>query len=314
MIYVPSPQVVLKVFSMADLAQPKPSAQPIAPSFTIPWTWLGAVPFFAFIGAFLFWPAVSIVIQSFFDQQRRFTIQNLLDLSQPFVANAYIYTIQVSLASALAGGILGFLLAYAVTVGALPRSIRSALLTFSGVASNFAGIPLAFAFIATIGQLGVITQGLKAIGINLYPAFSLYTFWGLVLTYTYFQIPLMVLIMAPAFDGLRREWSEAAQNLGATSWQYWRYVALPILTPSILGTMVLLFGNAFGAQATAFALTGGASGGQVITILIGSQLSGDSLANPGIGNAMAFGMIAIMSLTIGIYTWLQRQSERWVRS
>jgi putative spermidine/putrescine transport system permease protein len=89
---------------------------------------------------------------------------------------------------------------------------------------------------------------------------------------------------------------------------------MPILTPSILGTMVLLFGNAFGAQATAFALTGGASGGQVITILIGSQLSGDSLANPGIGNAMAFGMIAIMSLTIGIYTWLQRQSERWVRS
>ena len=131
--------------------------------------------------------------------------------------------------------------------------------------------------------------------------------------YIYFQIPLMVLIMAPAFEGMRREWREAAESLGANGWQYWRYVGLPILLPSILGTTVLLFGNTFGAHATAFQLTGG-SQGNVVTILIGAQISSDALANPGLGNALALGMIVIMGVSIGLYTWLQRLSARWLRS
>ena len=156
--------------------------------------------------------------------------------------------------------------------------IRSFLLTFSGIASNFAGMPLAFAFIATLGVLGLITQWLKSHWhLDLPVGFNLYSFWGLTLTYIYFQLPLMVLIMAPALDALKHEWREAAENLGATSGQYWRYIALPILLPSLLGTMALLFGNAFGAQATAFALTGG-GGNQVVTILIGAQINSDALS------------------------------------
>jgi putative spermidine/putrescine transport system permease protein len=275
------------------------------------WAWLGVLPFFAFIGAFLLWPAVSIVVNSFLDADGRPTLQNIADLSQPFIVASYTYTVQLSAITALLGGLAGFLLAYAVTVGNLPRWVRAALMSFSGVASNFAGIPLAFAFIATLGQLGLVTRWLKAVGIGLYPSFSLYSFWGLAITYVYFQIPLMVLIMAPALDAMRRDWREAAESLGATGWQYWRYVGLPILLPSILGTTVLLFGNAFGAHATAFALTGGGSQTSVVTILIGSQLSSDAFSNPGLGNALAFGMIVIMAITIGVYSWLQRLAERW---
>jgi len=207
--------------------------------------------------------------------------------------------------------LLGFLLAYALTLGKLPEGIRSLMLTFSGVASNFAGVPLAFAFVATLGQLGVVTQALRSIGISIYPTFSLYSFWGLTITYVYFQIPLMVLIMVPALDGLRTEWREAAESLGATPLQYWRHIALPILLPSILGTMALLFGNAFGAHATAFALTGGGTKGTVVTLLIGAQLSSDALSNPGLGNALALGMIVIMLITIGIYSWMRQLAERW---
>jgi putative spermidine/putrescine transport system permease protein len=275
------------------------------------WSWLGLLPFFAFVGAFLFYPSASIIVQTFRDQAGNLTLANLAALNQPFIIAAYRYSLLLSLVTALGGGLLGFLMAYAVTVGGLPRPLRAALLTFSGVASNFAGIPLAFAFIATLGQLGLVTQALRSVGIALYPGFSLYSFWGLCLVYLYFQIPLMILIMAPALDGLRREWREAAANLGASDWQYWRYVGLPVLLPSILGTVALLFGNAFGAHATAFALTGGGSQGNVVTILIGAQLSSDALANPGLGNALAFGMIVIMSITIGIYAICQRLAERW---
>ena len=291
----------------AETQRPPTTRMLIRPSLA----WLGVVPFFAFVAAFLFFPAFSIVVQTFFDQARNLTLQNVRDLNQPFIISSYVYTIELSAVTALIGGLLGFLLAYAVTIGRLPEGVRGALLTFSGVASNFAGVPLAFAFIATLGQLGLVTQALKAIGIPLYPRFSLYSFWGLAITYVYFQIPLMVLIMTPALDGLKREWREAADNLGANAGQYWRYIALPVLLPSILGTMALLFGNAFGAHATAFALTGGGSQGNVVTILIGAQLSSDALSNPGLGNALAFGMIVIMVITIGLYSWMRRLSERW---
>jgi len=158
----------------------------------------------------------------------------------------------------------------------------------------------------------MLTNWLRALGYNPYfHGFTLYTFWGLSLVYLYFQFPLMVLIIAPAIDGLRREWLEASENLGASSFQYWRYVAFPILLPSILGSMVLLFGNSFGAYATAFALTGGQI--NLVTIVIGSQLRGDVLGDQGLGYALTLGMVVIMAVAIAGYTILQRRTERWLK-
>ncbi len=128
----------------------------------------------------------------------------------------------------------------------------------------------------------------------------------------YFQFPLMVLIIAPALEGLRKEWREAAENMGASPRQYWQHVAMPILAPSILGTMILLFGNSFGAQATAFQLTGGTL--NIVTLVISSQIRGDVLHNPGLGYAMAMGMVVIMAISITLYSLLQRRAERWLRA
>jgi putative spermidine/putrescine transport system permease protein len=196
-------------------------------------------------------------------------------------------------------------------MGGLSRRLRSSTTTFSGVASNFAGVPLAAAFIFTLGRVGVVTTMFKGAGVDLYRSgFSLYSFTGLTLVYMFFQIPLMVLVMLPVLDGLKPAWREAAENLGASSPQYWRHVALPVMLPSILGTMILLFGNAFGAHATAYALTGGMF--TLATLLIGQQISGDVLHNPGLGYAVAMGMIFIMAFSILVYSVLQRRSERWL--
>jgi putative spermidine/putrescine transport system permease protein len=241
-------------------------------------------------------------------------LENVKELfTQKYILDSYILSIKISAVTALGGGIFGFLLAYSVTVGGLPKSLRSALITFSGVASNFAGVPLAFAFVATLGRTGFITVVLKDVfNLNIYQTgFNLYSFLGLSLTYMYFQFPLMVLVMAPALDGLKREWREAAENLGATTFQYWTRVAMPVLLPSILGSMILLFGNAFGAYATAYALTGGRL--PIITIQIGAQVRGDVLHNPGLGNAMAMGMVVIMAVSLAGYSWLQGKTERWLR-
>ena len=276
--------------------------------------WLGVVPFFLFALLFLILPSARILAGSFFGSSGEFTLNNYVELfTVPTIVHAYKLSIQISAVTAIGGGIFGFLLAYAVTLGGLPKPVRSILITFSGVASNFAGVPLAFAFIATLGRVGFVTTILKDVfGINIYQTgFNLYSFAGLSLVYMYFQFPLMVLIMAPALDGLKREWREAAENLGATTFQYWTRIALPVLFPSILGAMILLFGNAFGAYATAYALTGGRL--EIVTIQIGAQIRGDVFHNPGLGYAMAMGMVVIMAISLAGYSWLQSKTERWLR-
>jgi putative spermidine/putrescine transport system permease protein len=198
-------------------------------------------------------------------------------------------------------------------MGGLPKAVRSGVLTFSGVASNFAGVPLAFAFIATMGRVGTVTVLLKTFfGVSLYDhGFNLYSFWGLSLVYLYFQLPLMVLIITPALDGVKKEWREASQSLGASKFQYWTRVALPILTPPLLSSVILLFGNAFGAYATAYALTGGLL--NLVPILIGAQIAGDVLHDPNLGYALAFGMVVVMTACIIAYSLLQKRASRWLR-
>ena len=287
-------------------------ARPARPKFS--WAWLGVMPFFLFTFLFLLYPSSTIVIRSFQDSETgKFTLQNILALfKSPYIIGAYWISIKISLITSLGGALFGFLLAYSAIRGNMPRFIRVSLLTFCGVASNFAGVPLAFAFIALLSPTGLLIGWMKLFGFNPYfHGFTLYTFWGLSLVYMYFQFPLMVLIIAPAIDGLRREWQEASENLGASSTQYWRHVAFPILLPSLMGTTILLFGNAFGAFATAQALTGGQI--NLVTIVIGSELRGDVLGNQGVGYALALGMVVIMALAIAGYTILQRRTERWLR-
>nr|WP_062206906.1 ABC transporter permease subunit [Aureimonas sp. AU12] len=275
--------------------------------------WLGVVPFFLFALLFLVGPTLYLIVGAFQDPAGNLTLANLVALAQPQILAAYWISIRISLASAALGAVIGFFLAYAIVHGNLPGWIRPAIVTFSGVASNFAGIPLAFAFLATLGRLGLVTVFLnEAFGINLYRmGFNLLSFWGLTLTYLYFQIPLMVLIIAPALDGLKREWREASSILGASNWQYWRMVALPVLFPSLLGCFLLLFANAFGAIATAYALTG--SSLNIVPILLYAQIRGDVLYNPNLGYALAFGMIVITGCSNILYIWLRSRAERWLR-
>ena len=288
-----------------------PAARPVRRRFG--WGWLGIVPFLLFAFLFLIAPTAYLVVGSFQNAKGALTLENFQQLFSPAIVATYGNSIEISLVTALAGGIFGFLLAYAVISGGLPGILRSALMTFSGVASNFAGVPLALAFIFTLGRVGLFTIFMRTVlGVDLYAGdFSLYTKLGLEIVYLYFQFPLMVLIIAPAIDGLKKDWREAAENMGASSFQYWRHVALPILMPSLLGTMILLFGNSFGAQATAYQLTGGFI--DIVTIAISRQMRGDVLYDPNLGYALAMGMVVIMAISITAYSLLQRRSERWLK-
>jgi putative spermidine/putrescine transport system permease protein len=304
---------------MAPLADPVSGSA--AANFRPPRAWwpelsfgqvLGIAPFVIFAALFLVVPTINLVASAFFDEDGHLTLQNILDLGQPLILRAYWTSIKVSASSAALGAAFGLIVALAVIRGNLPGWLRSTLMTFSGVASNFAGIPLAFAFVATLGRLGMITLLLKFVGVDIYRSgFNLLSFWGLTVTYLYFQIPLMILIIAPAVDGLKKEWNEAAATLGATPMQFWRYIGLPVLWPNLLGTLSLLFANAFGAVATAYALTG--SSLNIVPILLYAQISGDVLHSPGLGAALALGMVVITGLANVIYLIVRTRAEKWLK-
>jgi putative spermidine/putrescine transport system permease protein len=278
----------------------------------VSFVWLPTVPFFAYAIAFLFLPAGSVLVGAFKSKTGAWTFSNITTLFHEPYIRAYKTSVEVSAVTAFLGVVIGLGIAYSAIREGTPRGIRSMLTTFSGVAANFGGIPLAFAFIATFGTIGVVTTFLRDhFGYDFSQHVSLFTKTGVEFVYLYFQIPLMILVISPAIDGLRREWREAASNLGANSFQFWRYVGLPVLMPSFLGAFILLFGNAFAAYATAYSLTTGTI--PLVPLYIGSYYTGNVLDNPHLAQAMAFGMFVVLAVMMVIYIPLQRRSARWAK-
>jgi len=274
------------------------------------------LPFFVVVGVFFFLPAGVLFFDAFRitdpdTQVTRFGLDNLEQASKGGYRTAFMGSIKLSVVTAVLGAVLGLLLAQAVVTARRGNLLRRLVLTASGVLANFGGVPLAFAFIATIGNAGVITALLKdAFGYDL--GSSLYSFSGLALVYLYFLVPLMVLVIVPALDGLRPQWHEAAENLGATRWQYWRHVGGPILAPPVVGATMLLFCSAFAAFATAAAMVG--STVPLVTLQISDVLSGNVLAGQeNVGKALGLGMVAVIAVVMTVYVLVQRRTSRWFR-
>jgi putative spermidine/putrescine transport system permease protein len=232
-------------------------------------------------------------------------------ITQGAYRRAYLGSLQLSLITAVIGAVLGLVLAIAILRAKRGRLLRRLVLTASGVLANFGGIPLAFAFLATIGTQGVLTVLLQdTLGLGL-GGFRLASMTGLALVYLYFLIPLMVLTIIPALEALRPQWREAADNLGASGWQYWRYVGGPVLAPPVIGATMLLFASAFAAYATAKALVG--SSLPLVTLQIANALSSNvTVGSDSLGKALALGMVVLIGVVMAFYAWVQRRTRRWL--
>jgi putative spermidine/putrescine transport system permease protein len=274
-------------------------------------SWLGSIPFFAYVVAFLLLPTAIVALEAFQDRSGGFTLSNLSTLTQDFRVTAFINSIELSAVTAVIGALVGALLAYVIATGRSDGLLRRMATAACGVLAQFGGVTLAFAFIATIGQAGLVTVALANWGINLDTGW-LFDMPGLMLVYTYFQIPLMVLVFLPALDGIRPQWREATSSLGGTTWDYWRHVAFPLLTPPFLGATLLLFANAFSAYATAAALV--SQGGIIVPLQIRTALTSEVvLGQENVGKALALGMIVVVAIVMSLYAWFQRRSARWLR-
>ncbi|MEV0902776.1 ABC transporter permease subunit [Actinoplanes sp. NPDC049802] len=274
---------------------------------------LGAVPFFAFVTIFLIIPTLTVVIGAFTgDGGRGFTPANVRALADDHILAAFGRSITLSAASAVIGAVLGAVLAYALVTARPHGLLRRVVTAAAGVLAQFGGVTLAFAFLATIGLSGFVTLWLQEHGLDPYArGVWLFELPGLTLVYTYFQIPLMVIVFLPALDGIRPQWREATDSLGGNTWHYWTRVAGPLLAPAFLGSALLLFANAFSAYATAAALV--SQGSPIVPLQIRGALTSEVvLGQANLGKAMALGMVVVVAVVMTLYSLLESRTAKWL--
>ncbi|ODA49055.1 ABC transporter permease [Vibrio parahaemolyticus] len=262
--------------------------------------WL--VPFALFFYLFQLAPMIWVLFNSFI-YDGEFALDNYIEvLDSAFMLQAFGNSLWLSVWSSIFGLAIATLL-----VSSLRRvnsKLRDAVIAFTNMSSNFAGVPLSFAFIIILGTNGAITLLLKQYG--LLGDFDLYGKWGLLAIYIYFQIPLAVLLLYPAFDALSDDWQATAALLGARTALYWAKVALPVLSPALFGTFIILIANAIGAYASVYALTSGNY--NVITIRIASLVSGDLFLEPNLAAAISVILMALLAFITVINQWLIAKS------
>lgn len=271
---------------------------------------LFTLPFAVFFIAFQLAPLAWVAVSSFYsDTYEAWGFDNYSDiLTSPFYLQAMKYSLDISVWSSLYGLLIALVGSYSLRqLG--PTKLHDFVMSFTNMTSNFAGVPLAFAFVILLGLNGTLTLILRKYG--LMEAFNLYSKDGLIVLYTYFQIPLGVLLLYPAFDGLREDWKESAALLGAGKWRFWRYIGLPVMAPALMGTFVILLANALGAYATVYALTTGNF--NVVPVRIAALVSGDISLDPNMGSALAILLVILMAFITLIHQWLLRRSYLNVR-
>ncbi len=273
---------------------------------------VGLLPFLLYLVIFLLIPTVTVVVGAFVDKGS-FSLTNISALGTSTLLHTLWRSVVLSGTTAVIGAVLGALLAYLVVTRPATSLLRRVVTALSGVLAQVGGVFLAFAFIATLGFSGVLTVAMRdAFGIDLFGSGWLFGLRGLILVYTYFQIPLMVIVFLPALEGIRPQWREAAVNLGATTWQYWTRVAVPLLRPAFLGAMLLLFANAFAAYATAAALV--SQGNPIVPLFIRAALTSEViLGRQNLAFALAFEMIIVVAVLMTAYALLLRRTSRWLR-
>ena len=300
--------------SVAVLEQ-SPSLGPAARSRrgTLRGPWVGILPFALYVLLFLGLPLYEVLYGAITTSGGSLTWYNFNQTFHEPYTSDFVSSLKLSLETAAIGGFFGMWLACAVVTSSPRNPLRRIVGSGSAVLAYFAGVPLAFTWIALLGRFGELTKILQHIGINLNnTSFTISSLTGVELAYVSFQVPLMVLLVTPALEGLRAEWREAATGLGASTFQYVRHVAAPVLAPAVIGAVLLLFGNAFAAYATAYALVGDTV--QLVPGTIQNLMSGNVLVDENqVGLALGVEMIVVIAFIMVGYALLQRRAGRWLQ-
>lgn len=259
--------------------------------------WL--TPFLLLVLLFFLVPLLYMLITSFSNSEGFTLAQYKSVLTNMYILQGFKNSLTLSVISAVIALVVTLFAVYAIMHFSQP--VREKILILTNLTSNFSGIPLAFAFIVLLGNSGLFTLLFDKWEIGALSSFSLYSWSGLLLIYIYFQLPLALMLLYPIYDGIQQQWKEAAALLGASTLQFWLKVGIPVMLPGIVGTFSVLFANAMGAYASAYALTN--SNYNLVAIRIGALIKGDIFAQPELASAIAVLLAVTMVTAMLISEW-----------
>jgi len=266
--------------------------------------WLS--PFLVLVLLFFLVPLLYMLITSFQNSDGFTLAQYQTVLTNDYILQGFTNSITLSVISAVIALMVTLFAVYAIMRFSEP--VREKILILTNLTSNFSGIPLAFAFIVLLGNSGLFTLLFDKWGIDTFSSFSLYSWGGLLLIYIYFQLPLALMLLYPIYDGIQQQWKDAAALLGASTWQFWMKIGIPVMLPGIVGTFSVLFANAMGAYASAYALT--SSNYNLVAIRIGSLIKGDIFAQPELASAIAVILAVTMVTAMLLSEWSISKTRR----
>lgn len=255
------------------------------------------VAIFYYVFLFQILPFIWIIINSFYIEDVGFGLDNFEKiLNSKFYKNSFLISLKISLTSSVISLFIATVGGYSIYKLSSTK-ISKIFLSFNTMVSNFTGVALAFAFIILMGSQGVFNVLIRNLFGNEY-VINLNSAIGINIVYLYFQIPLAILLMYPAFKLLDERIKEANLMLGGSSFRYWFKIGIVLLMPALLGVFVILFANAIGAYATIYALTTGNF--NVIPIRIASLIAGDLTLNPYLASALALLMVFVIVILSAI--------------
>lgn len=265
--------------------------------------------FLLFVLAFMAIPVVRLISSALTAQKTgSFSFENFEKIfTSAYYGQSFANSVLLSLQSSVYGIVIALFCSYAIT-RFVSEKTQSNLLVIVNMTSNFAGLPLGFALTLMLGSTGMFVILLQQMGLDISQSFSIYSVQGLVIAYTYFQVPLGIMLLYPIYRGIREDWKEAAAILGASNPQFWTRIGIPAILPSVLSTFTVLFANAMGAYATAYYLV--SSGYNIVPIRISALMSGDVRTKPELGSALAITLALVLIVAMLLNDWASRVAAR----
>ncbi|MEO5589085.1 MAG: iron ABC transporter permease [Gemmatimonadaceae bacterium] len=256
-------------------------------------TWIIAAPVLALLVWAVVLPNVSVVVGSFgngLDNWREF-------MASPTDREALRTSIFISVASVIASVMIGVPLAFLLSRFEFPgRRILRAVATLPAALPPLVGV---IAFLFLYGESGLFTRAVQRLFGMAEAPWRLTGVWAIIFVHAYTMYVYVFLFVSAGLERFDTTLDEAASGLGASAWQRLRRVTLPLLTPALAGSMLLVFMTSLGSFSAPYVFGGGIR--VLSTQIVASKLNG------ALGLAYVETTVLAMSAVMGllVFRWLE---------
>ncbi|ESR22520.1 ABC transporter permease [Lutibaculum baratangense] len=271
--------------------------------------WILLSPALAAVTLLLFVPLLFIVVYSFWLRTATgadvvgFHLDNWQEaLTDPFYRDILLFTLKIAAITTIVCGLMGYPAAYFIARAGGNRALLLLLLMLPFWISY---IIRTMSWINILGVSGALNSMLLWLGIVDEPLQLLYNQTTVVLGLVHFLLPFMILNVYVSLEGIDRTLEQAANSLGATRWQSFLEVTLPLSLPGLAAGGLLCFVLSAGTYITPLVL-GGPTDAMFANLVFEAIIT---QLNWPLGSALSLMLLAVLGVLVAIYNHFVGMSQ-----